>query len=544
MLALLASATASAATNSSRPNFVFVLTDDQDLRLDGFSDAYTEHGSLAAMPIVRQRLMGEGAQLTNFFVNTPICCPSRTEFFSGRYFHNVGPPSDTAGKCMHADTSFASSNATGLFGALTRHGYRTGVFGKVTNDQQHILDALVAANSATYIDSPVEFNDFQGKPYFHFNGTTSWTETLPDDASAAPWGTLYQTAQIGNRTLRWLDGVLTAQARAPFFAYLGPHAPHFPAQPAPWHADAFAGISAPRTPNFNASSPDKAQHVRQNPPLTDRAKCWEDQHMRDRWASLLAVDDVVGAVYDRLAAADALATTYFFYSSDHGYKLGQWRVGTSKQHPYDTDVRVPFLVRGPGIAAGATVPALAGNVDLLPTMLELAGIAAPDGVDGRSLAPLLLGTAPPRAWRTAFLNEYLSVGTYWNDHSKIWAEDESATAARCGGVRPRGPALDPTDNHTCVERDGVGDGECYYVDSTQSNSWRSLRVLNATHDLTYVEYDPNWTFAPPLQHRELYDNAADPYQLKSLAASADPGALAALHAELEAYWRCKGATCP
>ena len=54
---------------------------------------------------------------------------------------------------MHADTSFASSNATGLFGTLTRHGYNTGVFGKVTNDQQHILDALVAANSATYIDS-------------------------------------------------------------------------------------------------------------------------------------------------------------------------------------------------------------------------------------------------------------------------------------------------------------------------------------------------------------------------------------------------------
>ena len=75
---------ASGATWPQRPNVVLVLTDDQDLRLDGFSDAYTEHGSLAAMPIVRQRLMGEGAQLTNFFVNTPICCPSRTEFFSGQ----------------------------------------------------------------------------------------------------------------------------------------------------------------------------------------------------------------------------------------------------------------------------------------------------------------------------------------------------------------------------------------------------------------------------------------------------------------------------
>ena len=96
--------------------------------------------------------------------------------------------------------------------------------------------------------------------------------------------------------------------------------------------------------------------------------------MRDRWASLLAVDDVVGAVYDRLAAADALATTYFFYSSDHGYKLGQWRVGTSKQHPYDTDVRVPFLVRGPGIAPGRVVTdGFVVTIDLAPTFLDLAG---------------------------------------------------------------------------------------------------------------------------------------------------------------------------
>ena len=80
----------------------------------------------------------------------------------------------------------------------------------------------------------------------------------------------------------------------PFFAYIGPHAPHFPAEPAPWYAHAFDDtLTAPRLPNYNVSSPFKPEHIRQNPPLSDDVKCWEDQHMRDRWATLLSVDDIV-----------------------------------------------------------------------------------------------------------------------------------------------------------------------------------------------------------------------------------------------------------
>ena len=484
--------------------------------------------------------MGEGAQLTNFFVNTPICCPSRTEFFSGRYFHNVGPLSDTAGT---ACTPTRASRRRIPGSLLTRHGYNTGVFGKVTNDQQHILDALVAANSATYIDSPLKCNTFDGKPYFHFNGTTSWTETLPDDASAAPWGTLYQTAQIGNRTLRWLDGVLTAEARAPFFAYLGPHAPHFPAQPAPWHADAFAGISAPRTPNFNASSPDKAQHVRQNPPLTDRAKCWEDQHMRDRWASLLAVDDVVGAVYDRLAAADALATTYFFYSSDHGYKLGQWRVGTSKQHPYDTDVRVPFLVRGPGIAAGATVPALAGNVDLLPTMLELAGIAAPDGVDGRSLAPLLLGTAPSARVADG-LPQRIPVGRHLLERPLQNLGGGRARDRRA--LRRRAAARPRSRPHRQPHVRGEGESAPAVTTSTRRSPTCGAPCACSTRRTTSPT--SSTTRAGRLRRRSSTASSTTmpPTRISSSRSRRAPirARSRRRHAELEAYWRCKGSARP
>ena len=166
-------------------------------------------------------------------------------------------------------------------------------------------------------------------------------------------------------------------------------------------------MTIPITPNWNLSSPDKSQHVRQNPPFTDAVHCWENQHFRDRCEraflntfpfpvrftlclygvsyrernaslgrSLLSVDDLVGMVVDEFTKAGKIDDTYIFYSSDHGYKQGQWRVGTSKQHPYDTDIRVPLLARGPGIKAGAVYNQVSGNVDLTPTLLTIAAGAA------------------------------------------------------------------------------------------------------------------------------------------------------------------------
>merc|ERR1719506_2924589 len=122
-----------------QPNIVFILTDDQDTRL-GRQD-YTDIGSLEVMPKLQKHLMKGGARMRNAFVNTPICCPSRTEFMSGRYYHNIGPPNDP-GSCMHVDTSNAAKKSTGIFGLMKSAGYEVGVFGKVTNDQQTILELI------------------------------------------------------------------------------------------------------------------------------------------------------------------------------------------------------------------------------------------------------------------------------------------------------------------------------------------------------------------------------------------------------------------
>jgi N-acetylglucosamine-6-sulfatase len=440
-------------------------------------------------------------------------------------------------------------------------GYDVGVFGKVTNDQSTILPAASEQQSMGYIDSPLDYNDYDGLRYFQkLDPASTKTGIEKLDAKDPRFETVYQTTQIGNRTLAWLRGRRLAAAggkKKPFFAYIGPHAPHFPAQPAPWYEHAFdATVTAPRTPNYNISQPDKPQHIRQNPPLDARAKCWEDQHFRDRWASLLSVDDLLRDVIADLEGAGELDSTVFVYSSDHGYKQGQWRVGTSKQHPYETDISVPIIFAGAGIKRNATVAGTfpVGNVDIAPTLLELAGAAGVGpAMDGKSLVPHILADAllpaPERAartagWRDAWLVEYLSVGTYWNDHSAAW-QDGTEVTERCGGVMPRMPGQGPgKPEGKCVEGDGVGTGKCWFVDSEHSNSYRGLRLFGEYGDALYVEYDPTWAFNGTAQFYEYYDLAKDPYQMDNTYADLDAATRAQFHGKLAAFFACSGASCP
>ena len=528
------------AALSSASNIVFMLTDDQDMRLGASSD-YTAWGSVAAQKNVQKLLMQDGAAMTNFFVNTPICCPSRTEFFTGRYFHNVRGK-DGAG-CMHANTTDVGTS-DGLFGMFADAGYEVGVFGKTTNDQGSQLARIAKTGSATWIDSPIDYNDYDGLTYFRYDkaaGQNTSVEKLnPNDPR---FGSVYQTSQIGNRSALWLDSV--AKTGKKFFLYLGPHAPHFPATPAPWYENAFPDHAAPRTPNYNAASPDKVRHIRQNPSMSELIECWEDQHFRDRWRTLLSVDDLLATVYAKLEEHKLIDDTYIVYSSDHGYKLGQWRVPTSKQHPYDTDVRVPLFVRGPGISPGSVHHDVTGNVDLLPTLAELAGLTT-TGRDGRSFASLLLGKADsnPKPRRESWLNEYESVGTYYSDHSAIWTPGNKEI---CGGKLPNSPTGEIPGSE-CKASNETGAGNCYFLDSIASNNFLALRTINATHDTQYIEWgsSENWISGwtqPPI-HYEYYNLTQDPYQLHNLFRSLPRTVQASLHSSLRDYYACKEGSCP
>ena len=125
-------------------------------------------------------------------------------------------------------------------------------------------------------------------------------------------------------------------------------------------------------------------------PLTPAvAKCI-DSTFKDRWRCLQSVDDLIAAVVDTVDKAGALGNTYFLYSSDHGYQLGELNLPQDKRNVYEFDVKIHLLVRGPGIRAGSQWSEVASNVDFAPTILAMAGLAAPDSMDGRSFLRLVV----------------------------------------------------------------------------------------------------------------------------------------------------------
>ena len=544
--------TMAVAGRCAKPNIVFILTDDQDMRLGSDDKAYTAWGSVDAMPTVQKRFLQEGGAMQNFFVATPICCPSRTEFFTGRYFHNVRGK-DGAG-CMHANTTGVGEKE-GLFAEFTQAGYEVGVFGKVTNDQGPQLDRIARNRAATWIDSPLDYNDYNGLQYYRYDSATGQNTSIEKLNVTHPrFGSVYQTSQLSNRTALWLDALAARPVPPPFFMYVGPHAPHWPAIPAPWHEDAFPDGAVPRTPNYNCGNEGKVRHIQQNPPMIEALKCWQDQQFRDRWRTLLSVDDLVGVVYDKLVEHGFADSTYMVYSSDHGYKLGQWRLATLKQHPYDTDIRSPLFVRGPGVVAGSLHPAVTGNVDIVPTLLDLAGIvpAAPAVRDGRSFAATLLGKEEgeqaERAGgvkkRESFLSEYESVATLYSDRSPVWTKNGEVI---CGEKCPNSPSGSIPDKE-CKPAETWGGGNCYMCDSLETNNFRVLRTINATHDTKYIEWGGPKHFAekwsiPPI-HFEFYNLTSDPYEVTNLYAQLPAGLQHTLHSNIGAYYACSGADCP
>jgi N-acetylglucosamine-6-sulfatase len=116
--------------------------------------------------------------------------------------------------------------------------------------------------------------------------------------------------------------------------------------------------------------------------LTARQLGRIDQAFRKRVQAAQAVDRMLAAIQDTLAATGQAGNTVVVFSSDNGYHLGDYRLTWGKMTAFDTDVRVPLVVTGPGIPAGATNPAIAQNVDLCPTFEELAGVGVPAEVDG------------------------------------------------------------------------------------------------------------------------------------------------------------------
>ena len=117
------------------------------------------------------------------------------------------------------------------------------------------------------------------------------------------------------------------------------------------------------------------------------------------------VDDIVSETVALLGELGIDNHTYVIFTSDHGFHLGQFNLGVAKRQIYDTDLRVPLMVRGPGLKKGTTSGALSSHVDLAPTILDMAKLPSVSGMDGVSLLPSFLGNTP-KEWRKLVYVEY------------------------------------------------------------------------------------------------------------------------------------------
>uniref|UniRef100_A0A3B3T2M7 Glucosamine (N-acetyl)-6-sulfatase (Sanfilippo disease IIID), b n=1 Tax=Paramormyrops kingsleyae TaxID=1676925 RepID=A0A3B3T2M7_9TELE len=158
----------------------------------------------------------------------------------------------------------------------------------------------------------------------------------------------YLTDLIVNRSMQFID---ERSPQRPFFIMLATPAPHSPWLAAPQYQNAFSNLKAPRDGSFNKpGGKDKHWLLRQpTNPMANTSITYLDNAYRKRWQTLLSVDDLVEKLVKKLENVKELNNTYMFFTSDHGYHTGQFSLPIDKRQLYEFDIRVPLMVRGPGI---------------------------------------------------------------------------------------------------------------------------------------------------------------------------------------------------
>jgi arylsulfatase A-like enzyme len=386
------------------PNIVVVLTDDQDLTM----------GSLAYMPRLRQHLVEQGMSFANFFATQTLCCPSRVNFLRGQYTHNHQvytnlPPLGGFEKALALNLE-SDTLAT----ALDNAGYTTGLIGKY-------LNGYPLSNQQTYIPPGWDewFVPITNSAYGSYNYTVN------DNGVLVSYGQTqadYITDVLASKALDFIRRSASQASNPPFFLFLSFYAPHSPANPARRHIDLFPDAQVPRTPGFNEGDmSDKPSWMQAYPSVTITETQQLDYQYRRRAQSLQAVDEAIEAIVQTLQSAGALDNTYIMFLSDNGYHLGQHRLPTGKGTPYEEDIHLPLVVRGPGVPAGVERNEITAMIDLAPTLVELGGGILGYPADGRSLVSLLHSTGPAANWRQSLLIEYyLDAALHVPDRPANW----------------------------------------------------------------------------------------------------------------------------
>jgi N-acetylglucosamine-6-sulfatase len=379
------SATPTPPAARGKPNFVVIIADDM---------AYGLFGPGKRFPFLNlanlEALSARAAFFDRAMVTTSLCSPSRATLLSGLYAHRHGVPGNESADIAAEIPTYPQ--------ILHAAGYETAYVGKWHMDAR--------------TDMPRPGFDY----WLSFRGQGVYVDPVLDENGKSFTRPGYITDLLTEYAVNWIR----RPHSKPFVLILGHKAPHEPSEPAPRHAGALADVSLPEPATFDDSYANKpawqrryvrcgggpTSFVRCPDPQPDAIPPWpwppRDERRLDYLRSLLAVDESVGSVTAALAGQDLTRNTYVVFLSDNGLFLGEHRLG-DKRLAYDESLRVPFVVAGPDVSP-RRLGAMALNLDLAPTILDLAGVAVPAEMQGRSLARLLRGES--LALRDSFLYEY------------------------------------------------------------------------------------------------------------------------------------------
>jgi len=464
-----------APRSHAEPNIVFILTDDLSWNLI--------NPRIAPHIVALER---RGVTFNHYFVADSLCCPSRATIFTGDYPHDTGVYSN--GGAAGGYRKFKRNGLTRrtFAVALRRQGYATSMLGKYLNGYGGPV-----MNRAT---APVP----RGWSDWHVSNNTGYDEFdyLLDDnghinryggptAGCAPGGPAADYAVAGNKQDHYGVAVLgrdatrfiTRSAGRPFAVELATFAPHKPYTPAPQNACDFPQMIEPRNAAFDAANVNPPAWLGQRAALSPGEIGAIDRHYRMRAQQVEAIDATLARIETKLRAEHLMKKTYIVFSSDNGYHMGEHRLLAGKQTAFDTDIRVPLIVAGPGIPKGRVVREMAQNTDLDPTFVQLAHGTPSPSIDGHSLVSLLRHPGRPRRWPTLALVEHL------------------------------GRARTPSDPDFDTGKLG-GDPTTY--DALRISSPR-LPHFHGHVEAVYVEY------RDAAHEREFYDMTRDPYELRNIA---------------------------
>ncbi|XP_059490919.1 N-acetylglucosamine-6-sulfatase-like isoform X2 [Neocloeon triangulifer] len=332
------------------------------------------------------------------------------------------------------------------------------------------------------------------------NGTWRDYADRPDD---------YLTDVMAKSALEFLNqGHVRSE---PFLMVLATPAAHDPFTPAERYKDRFEHVRVPKGKDFNLHNQGKHWIVQNMPPhtLSDETISKIDDIYRNRLKTLLSVDEIVEKIVLKLEKLQILERTHLIFTSDHGYHLGQFALPWDKRQPYEFDLRVPFVIRGPGIPKNQSFPFPVLLTDLAPTFLQIAG-TKDDEADGVSLFNLI---------EAEKLNRTFLIEFHGEAHSDSVSEN-------CPDVyRDRDQFFQCTLENSCKCQD------------VRNNTYHCLRHLSDRCDFIFCHFEDDEDF------EEFYDLRSDPLQLENTASVLPPHHLQFYRKSLHKLKNCKGRDC-